>query len=232
VSVTPHAGASWYPITAPVGVGDEVGPLVTGGDIEDSVAALLKAWLPRYLVACEAQHGAVLGSTPAPKGWAYTGNVLDKLLSDQLPCVIVMAAGIALGATHREGDGALSATWAVGVAVMFDAAWGLESRRRAQWYVRCMQVALQQRPLHALGQPCKVDWRGESYDQLDFAGSRTYSAAVAEMGVWCREVANTDGGPPPEAVPPGDPTVPFVPWLEVLKTGVTVNNEPLDGSKP
>jgi len=226
------APTSWYPITAPAPVGDEVGPMVTGGDIEDAVMAQLKAWLPRYLVAGEAQHGIPLGTTPVPKGWAITGRILDKLLSDQLPCVIVLAAGVGPSATEREATGALGAGWTLGVGVMFDAAWGRESRRRAQLYARAVQLALQQQPLSALDQPCKVDWRGESYDELDFPSSRTYSASVANFNVHCREVANSDGGPPPEAAPPADPTVPFVPWVEVSATEVTVNNEPLDRSEP
>jgi hypothetical protein len=201
--------------------------MVTGGDIEEAVLASLKEWLPRYLVAAETQHGLALGSTPPPKGWAVTGRILDKLLSDQTPCVIVLAAGVAPGATRREGTGVLSADWTLGVGVMFDAAWGRESRKRAQLYARAIQLVLQQRPLHALGQPCVVDWRGESYDELDFSSSRTYSASVANFNVHCREVATTDGGPPPEAVPPGVPTVPFVPWVEVSETEVAVQAEPL-----
>jgi len=222
---------SWYPVTAPIAVGDEVGPMVTGADIEDAVMSQLKEWLPRYLVAGEQQHNITLGSTPVPKGWAITGRILDKLLSDQLPCVIVLAAGVGPSATEREATGVLGGDWTLGVGVMFDAAWGRESRRRVQLYARALQLALQQQPLTALGQPCKVNWRGESYDELDFPSSRTYSAAVVNFNVHCREVATTDGGPPPAAVPPTDPTVPFVPWVEVTKTEVTVNNEQLDGSE-
>jgi hypothetical protein len=228
-----------YPVTAPVPRGDEVGPMVTGADIEDAVQGQLKTWLPRYIVAGELQHGLTVGSTPAPKGWAISGRVMDKLLSDQLPCVIVQAGGVAPAGTHREGTGALTGTWTLAVAVMFDAAWGRESRRRAQLYARAAQLALQQLPLHALGAPCKVDWRGESYDEVDFATTRTYSASVVNFTVWCREIASTDGGPPPEALPPGStgpgdpgtPTVPFVPWVEVSSTEVTVEPHPLEGSK-
>jgi hypothetical protein len=223
--VTP-ATTSWYPVTAPVHVGDLVGPMVTGADIEDAVVLQLKEWLPRYLVAAEEQHGLTPGSVPVPKGWAVTGRVLDKLLSDQLPCVIVMAAGVAPGVTHREGEGVLTGNWTLGVGSMFNADLGREARRRAQLYARAIQLSLQQMPLHALGQPCKVDWRGESYDELDFATSRTYSASVVNLNVYCREVATTDGGPPPEAVPPTDPTVPFVPWVEVKETETTVEPKP------
>jgi hypothetical protein len=214
-----------YPITAPTTVGDDgVGPMVTGADIEDAVLALLREWLPRYLVAAELQHELTPGSTPAPKGWAITGRDLQKLLTDQLPCIVLLAAGIGQ-APRREGTGSLTATWGVDIGVVFNAAWGRESRRRAQLYARSVQLALQQRPLYALDQPCKVDWRGELYDELDFADSRSYSASVTSFNVSCREVARTDGGPPPAAVPPSDPTVPFVPWVEVTDTEVTVNNE-------
>jgi hypothetical protein len=224
-----------YPVTAPLGAeadtqGD-VGPMVTGADIEDAVQDLLRAWLPRYLVAAELQHDYTPGSTPTPKGWAITGRDLQKLLSDQLPCVVLLSAGIGTP-PQREGTGVLSATWGVDIGIVFNAAWGRESRRHAQLYARAAQLVLQQRPLSALGQPCEVQWRGELYDELDFAGSRSYSASVCSFNVLCREVAWTDGGPPPEAVPPSDPTVPFVPWVQVTDTEVTVEPQPPDGSEP
>jgi len=210
--------------------GDVVGPMVSGGDIEQAVLDQLKAWLPRYICAAEEQHGITKGSTPAPRGWAVTGRDLQKLLSDQLPCVVLLAAGIGT-APHREGTGAYSATWGIDIGVVFNAAWGREARRRAQLYARAVQLCLVQRPLVALSQPCEVDWRGEVYDELDFADSRSYSASVCSFNVLCREVANSNGGPPPDAAPPADPTVPFVPWTEVAKTTVTVEKTPIDGSK-
>jgi|SRR5215831_6255374 len=217
-------------LSGSVVVGDVVGPMVTGADIEDAVLDQLREWLPRYLCAAEQQHGITKGSTPAPRGWAVTGRDLQKLLSDQLPCVVLLAAGIAQE-PHREGTGAYAATWGIDIGIVFNAAWGRESRRRAQLYARAAQLTLVQRPLVALEQPCEVDWRGEIYDELDFADSRSYSASVCSFNVLCREVANSNGGPPPDAVPPGDPTVPFVPWVEVAKTEVTVESQSLDGSK-
>jgi len=213
------------------GTPGEVGPMVTGGDVEDAILELLKEWLSRYLAAGEMQHGITPGATPRPRGWAITERDVQKLLSDQLPCIVLLNAGIN-ETPQRESTGALTAVWGMSVAVVFNAAWGREARRRAQLYARAAQLALQQRPLVALGQPCEVEMLRERYDESDFADSRSYSASLASFNVLCREIANTNGGPPPGAVPPSDPTVPFVPWVEVVKTEVTVNNEPLDGSKP
>lgn len=199
----------------------EVGPMVCGFDIEDAVIDTLKAWLGPYLCEAERRHAWDVGSTPWPKGWAITGRDLQKLNSDQLPCVVIMAGGI-LTAPRKEGPpGVMSATWALDVGVVFSAAWGRNSRRHAQLYARAIQLCLEQRPL---GIPAEVDWRGEVYDEIDFSASRTYSAAVCSLNVEVRDVAWAAGGPPPLADPPTDPTVPYEPWVTVTEVDITVEN--------
>jgi hypothetical protein len=205
-------------------VAAEVGPMVTGGDIEDGILGLLQEWLGPYICEAERQHGLTAGDTPWPRGWAITGRDLQKLNSDQLPCVVLLAGGIAAPPRKEAGLGAYSATWGVELAVVFEAAWGRDSRRRAQLYARAMQLVVQQLPLVVQGQPTEVDWRGELYDEMDFASSRSYSAAVCSFNVTCREVAWANGGPPPDAQPPTDATLPFTPWVEVVETDTTVEN--------
>ena len=203
-----------------------VGPMVTGADIEDAVLECLRSWLPGYLCEWERQHEITPGSTPVPRGWAITGRDLQKLLSDQLPCVVLLAAGIVSPPRKEAGVGIYTATWGVDIGVVFNAAWGRDSRRRAQGYARAVQCALEQRPMLALDQPLAVDWRGERYDEQDFADSRSYSISLCSVNVQCREVAWAAGGPPPDADPPVDPTVPFDPWVLVSDTETTVENVP------
>ena len=69
----------------------EVGPMVTGGDVEAAVMVVLRDWLPAYLAEGERQHSLPPGEIPIPKGWAITGRDLRKLNTDQLPCIVVMA---------------------------------------------------------------------------------------------------------------------------------------------
>lgn len=203
-----------------------IGPTITGGDVEDAVLECLQAWLPAYVCEVERQHGLDAGSTPYPRGWAVTGRDLGKLTSDQLPCVVLLAGGIVNAPVKESGRGVYTATWGVELGVVFEAAWGRTARRRAQLYARAIQLTLEQRPMLALDQPLVVDWRGEAYDEMDFESSRSYSASVCSFNVQCREVAWANGGPPPPAAAPSDPTLPFEPWLTVTDTWVTVENTP------
>jgi hypothetical protein len=208
----------------------EVGPMVTGGDVEAAVMVTLRDWLPAYLAEAERQHGLPAGDTPPPRGWAITGRDLQKLNTDQLPCIVVMAGGIVQPPVKEGPPGAYTAIWGVDIGTVFSAAWGRASRRSCQLYARAVHLCLEQRSLALPG--CAVDWRGEVYDELDFESSRSYSASVVSFNVEVREVAWAAGGPPPDAPAPGDPTVPFDPWVTVADTDVTVENTPADQPLP
>lgn len=201
----------------------EVGPMLAGLDVEQAVFQTLRDWLPAYLAEAERQHELPAGEVPTPKGWVITGRDLQKLTSDQLPCVVIMTAGI-LDPPVREGaPGVLTARFAVDIGTVFNAAWGRASRRHAQLYAAAIRCCLLQRPLAAL-EATAVDWRGETYDELDFESSRSYSASVASFNVEVRAVAWAAGGPPPQVTPPDDPTEPFDPWVRVAETDITVEN--------
>jgi hypothetical protein len=204
--------------------------MVTGGDVELAIMSTLRAWLPSYLAECDGLHGDERGTTPVPRGWAITGRDLQKLTSDQLPCVVIMAGGIIQAPVKEGGTGPLTAVWGVDVGVVFAAAWGRSSRAYAQRYAASLRTLLQQRPLDEL--PSAVDWRGEVYDEMDFADSRSYSASVCSFNVEVREVGWADGGPPPLVLPPQDPTVPFDGWVEVAETEADVEHIVVPESLP
>ena len=69
-----------------------------------------------------------------------------------------------------------------------------------------------------------VDFAGEGYDELTFPDTRTYSASAGKFTVEVEDFMWRDGGPPPDAQPPSDPTVPFVPWTEVREVDIQVTN--------
>ena len=200
----------------------EVGPSITGADVEGAVIATLRHWLPSYLADVEEKHGLERGSTPWPRGWAVTGRDLAKLNSDQLPCVVVMTGGI-LEAPRKEGaPGVLTCRWSLNVGAIFAAAWGGKSRAHAQLYVRAISLVMIQRPLE--GVDAVVDFRGETYDEMDFESSRSYSASIANFNIDIREVVWADGGPPPYVTPPDDPSQPFDPWVTVTETDIDLEN--------
>jgi hypothetical protein len=206
----------------------EVGPMITGGDVELAVVDVLKEWMPAYICEGERKRHWAVGSTPWPKGWAITGRDLQKLNSDQLPCIVVMSGGVIQPPRKSGAPGALDAVFDITVGSVFSTAWGRNSRERMQLFTLCARLILQQRTWLASG----VDFRGETYDEMDFGSSRTYSAGVASFNVLVRNVSWADGGPPPDAAPPTDPHVPFAPWVEVVDTEIEVDHYPPPESLP
>lgn len=203
----------------------EIGPIITGGHVERALVDLLKEWLPSYLCECERKVGAEVGSTPWPRGWAITGRDLEKYVSDQLPCVIVMAGGVTTRPRVSGTNGSMTGVWDVDMGIILNAAWGYLSRWYAQLYERAISLVVVQRPLVLddthIG---VVDFAGEGYDELSFPDTRTYSASAGKFTVEVEDFMWRDGGPPPDAQPPSDPTVPFVPWTEVRDVDIEVTN--------
>jgi hypothetical protein len=200
----------------------EIGPVLTGADVEAAVLNTLRAWLPSYLAEGERAKGLEPGALPLPRGWLVTGRDLQKYTSDQLPCIVVMTGGVILKPLKQGYPGATTAVFNVDVGTIFNAAWGSKSRVHAQLYVRMMALTLVQRPLEGL--PCAVDFVGENYDELDFSDTRTYSAAVAAFTLEVENVLWAAGGPPPYVTPPDDPLDPFDPWTTVTEVDVSVDN--------
>ena len=208
----------------------EVGPMIGGLDVERAIQDTLRAWLPAYICEAERLYGWDVGKTPWPKGWAITGRDLAKLTSDQLPCIVLMAGGTTGPPSKSGAPGKLTATWAVDVGSVFNAAWGRSSRQHAQLYAVAIRTCLTQRPLEGLR--CVVDARGEAYDEMDFESSRSYSASVCSLNVTVPEIGWADGGPPPAATTPTDPHDPFVPWVEVVDSDIEVDHYPPPESLP
>jgi hypothetical protein len=225
VSVTPVAPA-------------EVGPMISGFTVEMAVENTLRDWFTAYLCEAERQHGLEAGQIAWPRGWAHSGSDLEKMAQDQLPCFVIMSGGITnppmvsampvnVGSSIALPVGNMTAVYGVEVASVHNAAYDRMSRRNAQLYAVAVARCLLQRPLRGLAST--VRQRGESYDELDFERTRTYSASTASFDITVEATGWTDGGPPPEATPPGDPTQPFPPWPTVETTEVDVIKRPIDG---
>jgi hypothetical protein len=202
----------------------EIGPFVTGADVEAAIISTLKDWLPSYLAEGERKHGLTAGDIARPKGWAITGRELNKFTSDQLPVIVVMAGGILVKPLVHGSPGSTTAVWQVDVGCIFNAAWNDKARQHAQLYVRAIGLTLLQRPLEGL--VCVVDQVGENYDELDFSESRTYSGARGRFTVEVEDTMWRSGGPPPYVTPPTDPDAPLDPWTQVTGTDVEVDNTP------
>lgn len=219
----------------------EVGPMVSGFMVEMSVETTLRAWLPAYICEAERKHQLTAGEIAWPKAIAHSGTDLEKMAQDQLPCLVIMSGGIvsapvrtampvSVGGKFSLPAGNLAATFSLEVASIFNAAWDTYARRNVQLYAVAVRDCLLQRPLVTLG--AAVTLKGEGYDELDFERTRTYAASVVSFDVAVDAVAWTDGGPPPDAVPPTDPTQPFTPWPVVQDVDVDVSKQPIDAPIP
>ena len=164
------------------------------------------------------------GDIATPRGWAVTGRDLQKLNTDQLPCVVLMSGGVMTPPRVTGSPGMLTMRWALDLGVVFSAAWGTSSRAQMQAYVCALALVMLQRPLGEL--QCTVDYRGEVYDEIDFADTRSYSAGVCSFDIEVEDARWRDGGPPPYVTPPVDPTAPLDPWVSVTGTQATVENQP------
>lgn len=204
----------------------EVGPMISGADVELAVKDTLRDWLPSYIAEYERQHGLQAGATPVPRGWVFTGRDAAKRSEDQFPCIIIMSGGISEKPRKEGGRGTLTAIWRVWVTAAFGASTEASSRRHAQAYANALHTLLLQRPV-AIGDGATVDWLEESYDEIDFESSRGYSASYVGFNLEVRGVGWADGGPPVYVTPPTDPTDPFDPWPTVTSTDTTVDKQPI-----
>jgi hypothetical protein len=205
-----------------------IGPLITGADIERLLTDTLKEWMDPYLSEMAQRRGE--DTPPSPRGWAITGRDLQKYTSDQLPCIVVMAGGVTVRPRRGGSPGSTLATWQVDIGAIVNAAWGYRARALAQFYVRAISLILCQRPLPVDDtHSAAADFTGESYDELDFGDTRTYSASVGVFTVTVEDMMWQGGGPPPPASPPEDVTVPWEPWTTVREVDITVTNVPIGG---
>lgn len=203
----------------------EIGPFITGADVETALIDTLRPWLPAYLAAGERTHGLEPGTLPRPRGWAVTGrDMVEKFTSDQVPCIVVMARGILVKPLARGYPGAMTCLWSLDVGTIFNAAWGRDSRAYAQLYARAISLVLLQRPLEGLAGV--VDFAGEDYDEGDFAETRTYALTRGAFTVQVEAALWREGGPPPQDEPPDIQEAPLDDWTRVVKTEVEVTNTP------
>jgi hypothetical protein len=196
------------------------GPIVTGGDVEQWVLALLRKWFSTYLAEVERNHGLSGRDLPRPRGWAL-GPSFDKWPEDQLPGVLVSSQGT-LQPPQRDGDGVYRVRWAMEPGIVCSARTQNESHALAMLYGAAIFDLLIQRPSldgHAAG----TVWLGETYDDLGYDDSRSLYAVKERFAVDVENVAWGNAGPttPDEPLDPDD-TQPWPDWPTVETYDVDV----------
>lgn len=189
----------------------EVGPMVTGRDVELAALATLKRWSSAYLTDAEHKTGRTPGSLPRVRAWT-TAPDFEKWPEDQLPCVLLLSPGLA-EAPMMDGAGAYRAQFGLGIAAIVSTARMDETALLAKLYCAALRTCLIQKQ-SLEGFAAGVTWLDENYDDLPSIDDRSLGAGQAIFAVQVDEVTQrwngpaTPGDPPPDfdAIP-SDPTV-------------------------
>lgn len=179
---------------------DVFGSFVTGADVESAVRSTLTLWMPAYTFEVARQK-----STTLPPIRVY-GQSLATLptgeVADELPAVIVVAPGLN-GDPVERGDGAVDATWAVGVGVVVSAQTSDMAQTLAKLYGAAIRGLLVQKGSLG-GFATGTSWTDEETTPYGYDTVKAVAQCILMFEVQVPAVVNRFGGP---AVPPPDPTV-------------------------
>lgn len=213
---------------------NQFGPWMDAHQLELAMARTLHRWLPSAVGEVERGYELDPGTIKYPLYWTYE-NVFTKDMEDQLPYGIIVSPGPAED-PRRQGNGAYSAVFRIGVAVVVGASDFISSGRYAKAMAAAVRIAvLQNRRLGDLRQIIRVEWRGERYDDVpETLSERNIAAAQVLFDVEVRDLVNDLQGPLTPTVPPPDPDDPRNPepndpgpWPEVRRVSIDVENRGL-----
>lgn len=192
------------------------GPLVTGADVERWALDTLKTYTPDYLAWAERATGRAPRSIAQPRSWVTAADA-ERWPEEALPCVLLLSPGLADEPT-REGRGAYTATFGLGLAVIVQDSTRSKVDELAKLYTAALRTILLQHPSLG-GHADAVEWADERYDSVPVEGKRRQLAAgQAVFRVAVPNVAAT-GGP---RAPSADPYTPQPDPPQVATTEVVV----------
>lgn len=195
--------------------------IISASDLEAGVLAQLQLWLPSYLAEVDLQHGATVGTLPAPRAYVVSSEH-EKMPEDQTPAILVRSPGT-LSAPEAEGDGTYSARFALDVGIHLSAHGGPHALRLARLYVSALRALLvQQQLLDTIDARLvvrRVDWLGERYGELDSIDDRTICTATTVLVYELANVVSRAAGPlAPAGLPVTSPDWPIAQSAEVVVT--------------
>ena len=208
------------PATLPV----ELGPVITGADVEAGVYRCLRSWLPLYLRHVEELKGEPEDTLGPVRGW-HTAGELDKWPEDQLPAVIIVSPGLR-EEPDKDGSGFYRARWLVAVALLVSARTEARTRQLCHLYAAAIRSCVLQ-TLVLQDEPEAVYWRDESYDDLEPEAARSLSLAQLFFDVDVSDVAVDALGRGYGPIGP-DPDPDYPPWPDVVDADLDVVKVPID----
>src|SRR5262245_28967569 len=208
----------------PVPFGVEIGPIITGRDVELATIALLKRWSGTYLAECERQTARTPGSLPRVRAWT-TSPDFETWPEDIIPRGLIVSPGL-IEPPKADGTGDYRARWSLGLGVVVSARTMDETMELAKLYIAALRTCiLQHQSLE--GFAAGVEWLDENYDDLPSIDTRSLGAGQAIFAVEVADVSRRWGGPVTPSEPPTPDTVPLPTDPTVDDVAVEVQRIPI-----
>lgn len=204
--------------------------IVTFEQVERAVVATLDLWIDGYLGELERIEGYASGEIARPLG-IVTASQFDKWNEDELPCILVLCAGLD-GRPVRRSGGVYEASYLVGVVPIVSDVNVSESRKLASTYVAACRTAIGQHKmlrssLHPAGFASFSKWRDEKSGEIPFPETRTLASGHVIFSIGVEGVFSEQAGP---RVPTDEPSVDPGPLTPVRSVKTTVTSAPLAGA--
>ena len=185
------------PVYTPAPPDDSFGSILSGFEVEQAIAAVVRRWMPAYLLELESRRGLGPGVLPVFRSQVPTSFEADRLREDQLPALSIVSQGT-LGLPEVHGDGSYTVRWRVDCYSVCTGRGNRQARRLAQWYGAAVRALLTQWDGTDTDlQVIRVDWLGERYTTRGPAEERTLGEGVVQVAVHVADVLDRSAGPGP-----------------------------------
>lgn len=151
-----------------------LGDILIASNLKVAVREHYKTWQETYLAEVERLTGRDPRALPLIKSYSFK-NELDKFPEEQLPAMVIVTPGVAEDSIEREGDGAYSASWDLGVAIVVGSNTEIATDALRDAYAAAARTLFIQHP--AIGDIGVIEeWLDESYNDLPVDATRTLAA--------------------------------------------------------
>lgn len=151
-----------------------LGNVLIASNLTAGVRDHFKKWQETYLAEVERLTERDARALPLIKHYSFK-NELDKFPEERLPAMVIVTPGVAEGSIEREGDGAYSASWDLGIAIVVGSNSEIATSELRDAYAAATRTLFLQHP--AIGDIGVVEeWLDENYDDLPVDATRTLAA--------------------------------------------------------
>jgi hypothetical protein len=183
---------------------DPFGPILSGFEIEQAIAGVIRTWMPDFLAEVESRRNVAPGTHPTFKTQVPTSYDANRLREDQLPALAIVSQGTLGVPEVFNSDGSYTARWQVDCYSVCTARGNRQARRLAQWYAAAVRAILIEWDFSGTDlNLIRIDWLGERYATRDPSDERTYGEGIVQVAVHAIDVIRRHDGPMPMFKPGG-----------------------------